>query len=223
MGTISIPNGVAARIAPLVSPLSASGPPPPASSRATASAAIITPQVSLILVFGFKTPPADMLPSTMVPASAPATKKIKTRKSATSEVSRASGYWPRNSNSAMAAPSLATASPRLPLVWLSSRMPAEPNTENQIMEKRLGPISTPVMNSRMVRPLEMRAMKAPTYGPQAIHVAQKKMVQLPSRSASPGSKALILRLWGTRRSEEHTSELQSRQYLVCRLLLEKKK
>src|SRR3712207_7941651 len=27
----------------------------------------------------------------------------------------------------------------------------------------------------------------------------------------------------TTRSEEHTSELQSRQYLVCRLLLEKKK
>src|SRR3712207_7211901 len=34
--------------------------------------------------------------------------------------------------------------------------------------------------------------------------------------AAPGS-ALHLR------SEEHTSELQSRQYLVCRLLLEKKK
>src|SRR3712207_7359354 len=36
------------------------------------------------------------------------------------------------------------------------------------------------------------------------------------------------RVWGTathrgERSEEHTSELQSRQYLVCRLLLEKKK
>src|SRR3712207_7199712 len=31
-------------------------------------------------------------------------------------------------------------------------------------------------------------------------------------------------LWDARgRSEEHTSELQSRQYLVCRLLLEKKK
>src|SRR3712207_7740929 len=28
---------------------------------------------------------------------------------------------------------------------------------------------------------------------------------------------------GLLRSEEHTSELQSRQYLVCRLLLEKKK
>src|SRR3712207_8354320 len=31
------------------------------------------------------------------------------------------------------------------------------------------------------------------------------------------------RLGPRRRSEEHTSELQSRQYLVCRLLLEKKK
>src|SRR3712207_7645110 len=29
--------------------------------------------------------------------------------------------------------------------------------------------------------------------------------------------------WRENRSEEHTSELQSRQYLVCRLLLEKKK
>src|SRR3712207_8986877 len=36
---------------------------------------------------------------------------------------------------------------------------------------------------------------------------------------------LIAVLWQPRlgRSEEHTSELQSRQYLVCRLLLEKKK
>src|SRR3712207_7570100 len=33
---------------------------------------------------------------------------------------------------------------------------------------------------------------------------------------APPTKELI-------RSEEHTSELQSRQYLVCRLLLEKKK
>src|SRR3712207_7411775 len=35
---------------------------------------------------------------------------------------------------------------------------------------------------------------------------------------------LVLAAAGSRgRSEEHTSELQSRQYLVCRLLLEKKK
>src|SRR3712207_8783112 len=35
-------------------------------------------------------------------------------------------------------------------------------------------------------------------------------------------EVLVYRLQGALRSEEHTSELQSRQYLVCRLLLEKK-
>src|SRR3712207_9255806 len=35
--------------------------------------------------------------------------------------------------------------------------------------------------------------------------------------------AVVLELRDLDRSEEHTSELQSRQYLVCRLLLEKKK
>src|SRR3712207_8897101 len=40
----------------------------------------------------------------------------------------------------------------------------------------------------------------------------------PSRGA-PGSSTATR----SSRSEEHTSELQSRQYLVCRLLLEKKK
>src|SRR3712207_5607080 len=39
--------------------------------------------------------------------------------------------------------------------------------------------------------------------------------------ASPNGR-LLLGLKGQLRSEEHTSELQSRQYLVCRLLLEKK-
>src|SRR3712207_9532660 len=47
------------------------------------------------------------------------------------------------------------------------------------------------------------------------------------RRPSPGRVGHPLRLVQqplvARRSEEHTSELQSRQYLVCRLLLEKKK
>src|SRR3712207_8644418 len=38
-----------------------------------------------------------------------------------------------------------------------------------------------------------------------------------------GDRLLLVGLLGQLRSEEHTSELQSRQYLVCRLLLEKKK
>src|SRR3712207_8153444 len=41
----------------------------------------------------------------------------------------------------------------------------------------------------------------------------------------PTSSSFQLEIYpkGYCRSEEHTSELQSRQYLVCRLLLEKKK
>src|SRR3712207_7881543 len=42
--------------------------------------------------------------------------------------------------------------------------------------------------------------------------ARGEVQRRPRRGRRPG-----------RRSEEHTSELQSRQYLVCRLLLEKKK
>src|SRR3712207_7634891 len=47
----------------------------------------------------------------------------------------------------------------------------------------------------------------------------------PSRVQGPAEHARRVRLpqRGGPRSEEHTSELQSRQYLVCRLLLEKKK
>src|SRR3712207_9353596 len=45
-----------------------------------------------------------------------------------------------------------------------------------------------------------------------------------SRSVSGAAiHQLAQRLAVQERSEEHTSELQSRQYLVCRLLLEKKK
>src|SRR5215203_7142071 len=40
---------------------------------------------------------------------------------------------------------------------------------------------------------------------------------------SPGYSSTIRTSPSSTRSEEHTSELQSRQYLVCRLLLEKKK
>src|SRR3712207_8927064 len=50
--------------------------------------------------------------------------------------------------------------------------------------------------------------------------AGHKEPQRLGRQGRPHSPGGIRR---RRRSEEHTSELQSRQYLVCRLLLEKKK
>src|SRR3989442_5482903 len=48
--------------------------------------------------------------------------------------------------------------------------------------------------------------------------------EIPAEVADrPLDLALGLRPEGATRSEEHTSELQSRPHLVCRLLLEKKK
>src|SRR3712207_8898640 len=45
------------------------------------------------------------------------------------------------------------------------------------------------------------------------------------RSAAEGygTERRVLLLHGPVRSEEHTSELQSRQYLICRFVFEKKK
>src|SRR5438445_8445990 len=54
------------------------------------------------------------------------------------------------------------------------------------------------------------------------HQDSKRRISAPEvrpAGSAPSLGILMIRY----RSEEHTSELQSRQYLVCRLLLEKKK
>src|SRR3712207_8544001 len=67
---------------------------------------------------------------------------------------------------------------------------------------------------------------APVSGADAslAHVLTPEQVMLEGK-APPGERVLVWDCEGyfAGRSEEHTSELQSRQYLVCRLLLEKKK
>src|SRR3712207_7317313 len=60
----------------------------------------------------------------------------------------------------------------------------------------------------------------------SFHIVQQCLS--PSEDDASGCSLVVQRLHVvvvvlTFRSEEHTSELQSRQYLVCRLLLEKKK
>src|SRR3712207_9471797 len=53
------------------------------------------------------------------------------------------------------------------------------------------------------------------HGLHEVHVAQRARQRL--RVACRGDDVEILDRVGAARSEEHTSELQSRQYLVCRL------
>src|SRR5690554_7598575 len=58
---------------------------------------------------------------------------------------------------------------------------------------------------------------------QAGGVAQFVMAQLHGIAVLAGVFGVAHQIAAGQRSEEHTSELQSRPHLVCRLLLEKKK
>src|SRR3712207_7620486 len=60
---------------------------------------------------------------------------------------------------------------------------------------------------------------------EAQPIGQAVLSLMDDRTTWTGTASTLLRKLNAdaSRSEEHTSELQSRQYLVCRLLLEKKK
>src|SRR3712207_8985886 len=66
--------------------------------------------------------------------------------------------------------------------------------------------------------------RSPTYCSAATSVPTVPWPWITSQAPMPAtdSRAAAAHRPCSARSEEHTSELQSRQYLVCRLLLEKK-
>src|SRR5438874_11650544 len=81
-------------------------------------------------------------------------------------------------------------------------------------------ISVPLMRSplfpyttlfRSLMPVRRRRRRQPTPG------------DLPRETQAVEPQRVVFAEPGRKRSEEHTSELQSRRDLVCRLLLEKKK
>src|SRR3712207_7891599 len=76
--------------------------------------------------------------------------------------------------------------------------------------------STPGRDTLMARTNRLaQRRQASAIGRSAMFPGAKRQV---CQANQPPSATLV-----PNRSEEHTSELQSRQYLVCRLLLEKKK
>src|SRR2546422_10152146 len=69
----------------------------------------------------------------------------------------------------------------------------------------------PISSAQSRRPLSPNLKSPPM-------IAAESSVRKPATAVPPHAA-----LGGDHRSEEHTSELQSRLHLVCRLLLEKKK
>src|SRR3712207_7623007 len=76
--------------------------------------------------------------------------------------------------------------------------------------------------NRLVRFLVRRSSRTVPVTPGAASGARPRRRE-PMRMACTPPRRLGTALHRRARSEEHTSELQSRQYLVCRLLLEKNK
>src|SRR3712207_8113729 len=68
---------------------------------------------------------------------------------------------------------------------------------------------------------ERTSFDDPEYGRRYVEAAHDALSELESLGIPVLLTTTPTPAWV--RSEEHTSELQSRQYLVCRLLLEKKK
>ena len=162
--TITIVNGAAAMIAACWSE-----PRPPASSRTAAEAPVATPHTMTTGRGGVRLPREDSMPITSDAASAPLTKNSATSTITTNEVRPASGNSSSIVNSAISG--VPTIPPRsVPPSWRSIAAP--PKTANQTKLTPLGIRSTPMTNSRTVRPFEMRAMKVPTKGAHEIHHAQ---------------------------------------------------
>src|SRR3712207_8238225 len=99
----------------------------------------------------------------------------------------------------------APALPAIVRAVLQNMKPASPTTMPERTRRRPPPEDMPAVRSN---PTTDSARPE-----AAVGLAPSLVTSLPARAAATTPV----------RSEEHTSELQSRQYLVCRLLLEKKK
>src|SRR3712207_8715328 len=93
--------------------------------------------------------------------------------------------------------------PRAPLFPYTTLFRSERGTWNNL------PVQADYLRDRLLQAVAVTAAD-PAWRDRGIELAAAFLVALGVA-------------WPLRRSEEHTSELQSRQYLVCRLLLEKKK
>src|SRR3712207_8598069 len=87
----------------------------------------------------------------------------------------------------------------------------------------LFPYTTLFRSSRSYSPVRTRSARHRLLGGLLRLLRRGDLRRPAAQQPCPGAPLPGLRTGDLGRSEEHTSELQSRQYLVCRLLLEKKK
>ncbi|MDF9791391.1 hypothetical protein M2440_002092 [Methylorubrum extorquens] len=144
---------------------------PPATSSTAAMAPLLTAQNTRCQSGGLSAAPEVIMSITSAPESAEVTKKKITSSVASPEAIMPNGRCPSISNRATGMLSLTIcASGTAPARSIS--MAVLPNTVIQKKVNSTGTSSTPVTNSRMVRPREIRAMNMPTKGDHAIYQPQ---------------------------------------------------
>ena len=110
------------------------------------------------------------MPITIDAASAPLMKKNAIRIIDSTDVNVENGSCSSAVNSDSSGVAVVAIRSAWPLICMS--MPAEPTIANQTKPMPVGIATTPMMNSRIVRPREMRATNVPTNGAHEIHQAQ---------------------------------------------------
>jgi hypothetical protein len=146
---------------------------PPVRSKAIATPLHRVPQQTLTEFFGSRLPLELMELMTKVAESAEVIKNMQIISMVTKERSEVIGRYSYSLNIAEGASARAAAAmPGLSPMVNSRFIAVPPRMLNQMAQRRVGARSAPKTNSLMVRPLEIRAIKAPTKGAQTSHQAQ---------------------------------------------------
>src|SRR5699024_638201 len=152
------------------------------------------PQTILNRKLGFNAPLDVMEPSTNAAESADVIKNNPMTKTANKLEMRGSGNCSNMANNVSSTSLVASyAKGKIPCSSIFNAVP--PKIENHTIARTAGTTNTPIINSRIVLPFEIRAINNPTNGDQDICQAQKKIVFAPSHSFD--SKGLIVRDMGT--------------------------
>lgn len=141
---------------------------PLTESKISAMEDWMTPQMIFTLFGGVKEPYVDCMPNTNVAESADVTKKEAMSKMAIKEMKKDHGIVPNISNTTSSMEDFDKST----IPSFCAVIAVVPNEENQIVHNNVGANNTPIMNSRIVRPFDTRAMNILTNGAQEIHHAQ---------------------------------------------------
>jgi hypothetical protein len=145
---------------------------PPAASRTLATTPPSAHQKTRCSTGVSVLPPDAMVSMTSEPESAEVMKKMHTSTTASVDVTAGQGRYWKNWNKATERSALTAAASAPWATVVSMNIAVLPNTVIQKKVKPAGMNSTATMNSRTVRPREMRAMNMPTKGDHEIHQAQ---------------------------------------------------